>query len=604
MIHRKATTTAKGVNREARTAEVVFSSEDPIEDFPGFFQILSHDADAVDLGRLADGAAVLVNHDYSDHVGVVDRAKLSDDRKGRALLRFGQSARAQEIFSDVADGIRRFVSVGAKIIRAELDEEASSEERTVVRITRWQPVEISVVPVPADPGAMVGRSAQQQKVTVVEDNSAQLAQASKQGQSDALRAANEIMAIGEEFGIMEVCREFITAGKVSDSDILDLKRKGLDAYLKRKEKELEDAKTADPATNLGLSEPERKRFSVTRALNAQLENNWKGAEFELECSREISKVLDREPRGIFIPHDIQTRSYQHAGPRLQREMTTGGAGTGAELVGTMHDWGNFIEQLRNNVVAISAGATMLPGLRQNLDIPEKDGAATFAWLAESGTVTLSDLGTGTVSLSPKTLAGGVQATRRMMKQSLPAVDDLIMQDLAQGAAETVDLGILTGSGASNQPTGVANQTGVNTQVVNPAGQPTWAEVVGFETALGTDNALRGSLAWVTTSAVVGFLKTAEKSSGSGRFIMEAEANSMFGPRGTLNGYPVYITNAVAAGTMLFGNWSEALVGMWGVLDLRPDPYTAADSDALIIRAFQDMDVAVRHSVSFCKNVLT
>jgi len=256
-------------------------------------------------------------------------------------------------------------------------------------------------------------------------------------------------------------------------------------------------------------------------------------------------------------------------------------------------------------VVIAAGARLLPGLRQNLDIPKKTSGATFAWLAESGTVTLSDLGTGVVQLTPKTVGGGTQASRRMLKQSLPAIDDLIMQDLAEGAAEIIDLGALQGSGAANQPTGVVNVSGINTQIVNPAGQPTFAETIGFRTAVATDNALRGNLAYITTSAVSGFLMTTEKSSGSGRFIMEPVAGSMFGGSpNALNGYPVFESNAQTAGQILFGNWSELLIGMWGVLDLMPDPYGAANAGALIIRAFQDIDIGVRHAESFCKNVLT
>lgn len=546
---------------------------------------------------------MLVNHVHDDHVGVVERAEIGDDRKGRALVRFGESARAEEIWRDVVSGIRRHVSVGAHIHAAEIDNEASGEDLIVIRITRWEPVEISLASVPADTGAGIGRTREGSK-PMSEENHAAVKAAREEGQKALLTRVNEILAIGKEYGVLEMAQELVTTGKTTDADLDRFKKDAVDAYFQAKQDELERAAKDAPSTSLGLSEPEKQRYSISRAINAMLENDWSKAGFERECSREIEKLLDKEARGLFVPHDIQTRAYTPEGRQLKREMTTGGTGTGAELVGTMHDWGSFIEQLRNEVVVIRAGATMLPGLRQNLDIPEKDGNATFAWLAESGGVTLSDLGTGTVSLTPKTVGGGVKASRRMMKQSLPAIDDLIMMDLAEGAAETIDLGALEGSAASNQPRGVVNQVGVNTQIVNPAGQPTWSEVVGFETALGTDNALRGRLAWITTSAVVGFLKTEEKSANTGRYLLEAERGSMFGPQGTLNSYPLYTTNALTAGAMIFGNWAELLIGMWGVLDIRPDPYTAADEDAMIIRAFQDIDIAVRHPVSFCKNVLT
>ncbi len=588
------------MNREARTAEVVFSTEEPIEDFPGYVQVLSHDAAAVDLGRLNAGAAVLVNHAHDDHVGVVERAELSDDRKGRATLRFGESARAQEVWADVANGIRRHISVGANIRAAELDEAASTDDRRVIRITQWEPVEISLASVPADPGAGIGRSATEHKVTVMEpDNTAQLSQAKSQGTTDALKATAEIIAIGEEFGIMERCREAITMGKISDTEIMALRKEGMDSYFAKKQEEIERAATQAPATHLDLTEKEKQRFSVSRALLSVLEQNPKLAPFELECSQEISRTLDRSPNGIFIPHDVLTRNYDRKRVNeLRRAMGTGTTGAGEELVGTLHDWTNFIEQLRVNVVSMSMGATMLPGLRQNLEIPEKTSGATFTWLAEGGNASLTDLGTGNIDLTPKTVAGGVQATRRLLKQSLPAVDDLITQDLAEGAAEAIDLAIMEGTGTANQPTGIVNRTGVGTVLIATPGSPTWAEAVAFETTVNAANALRGSLGFVTTAAVFGSGKVTEKSSGSGRYVIEAEAGSMFGPQGTMNGYRIMTSEALTANRIIFGNWAEILIGMWGVLDLRPDPYTEAAQDALIIRAFQDMDTNLRHPVSF------
>ena len=586
------------MNREARTVEVAFSSETPIEDFPGVSHVLEH-GEGADLSRLNDSAPVLVNHDHNSHVGVVERAWIGDDRKGRALLRFGNSALANEVFDDVVEGIRRHISVGANIT-GDVERIEDGDEVTFL-VRNWQAAEISIASIPADTEVGIGRTQkpQAEKVTV-EDNKPDKA-AIERGVTERL---NELYAIGREYNCLDMAQEYATNGKTSDDDIISFKRSAVDKYIADKETELERLEQGDqkPVSAIGLSDSETKRFSVTRALNAMLENNWKGAEFERECSMEVATAIDREPNGFFVPFEVQTRRYER--PSIRREMTTGGAGTGAEHVGTFHDGANFIEQLRTNIAAVQAGARMLPGLRQNLDIPKKTSGATFAWLAESGTVTLSDLGTGQVQLSPKTVGGGTQASRRMLKQSIPAIDDLIMQDLVEGAAEIIDLGAIEGSGASNQPTGVINTTGINTQVVNPAGQPTYAEVVGFRTAIATDNALRGRMGWITTSAVSGFCMTAEKSSGSGRFIMEPTPGSMFGGApDNLIGYPVYESNQLTAGTMILGNWAELLIGMWGVLDLRPDPYTAANADALIIRAFQDIDIGVRHAESFCHNVL-
>ena len=141
----------RNLNIEARTAELAFSSETPVERFFGD-EILSHDRGAVRMQRMENGAALLVNHDSDQQVGVVESASLDADRTGRAVVRFGRSARAEEIFQDVIDGIRRHVSVGYLI------HDINESERGVVRVTDWEPLEISIVAVPADASVGVGRS--------------------------------------------------------------------------------------------------------------------------------------------------------------------------------------------------------------------------------------------------------------------------------------------------------------------------------------------------------------------------------------------------------------------------------------------------------------
>ena len=145
----------ESVDVEKRTVEVAFSSEEPVERWFGE-EVLSHAVGAVDLSRLNDGGAGLFNHDWDDQIGVIERAWIDADKRGRALVRFGNGAKAAEKFQDVQDGILRHISVGYSIVNFE--EEVSDDIRTFTA-TRWQPYEISFVTVPADPTVGVGRAA-------------------------------------------------------------------------------------------------------------------------------------------------------------------------------------------------------------------------------------------------------------------------------------------------------------------------------------------------------------------------------------------------------------------------------------------------------------
>jgi HK97 family phage major capsid protein len=142
------------VNAEARTAELSFSSETPVDRWYGR-EVLSHKPGACRLGRLQSGAPLLVNHDPEDHVGVIDSARI-DGGVGRATVRFSRTEDGENALMDVADGIRANVSVGYIIHALELT--SSDETGDTYTVTDWEPVEISLASIPADPSVGVGRA--------------------------------------------------------------------------------------------------------------------------------------------------------------------------------------------------------------------------------------------------------------------------------------------------------------------------------------------------------------------------------------------------------------------------------------------------------------
>ena len=146
------------VDVEARTATLAFASETPYERYWGI-EILDCTATSMRTGRLRSGANLLCDHDGTDVVGVIESVEIGPDRVGRAVVRFGKSARAEEVWQDVVDGIRRNVSVGYMIHKAQLVESADGVE--TYRVTDWEPFEVSLVSIPADASVGVGRSAEQ-----------------------------------------------------------------------------------------------------------------------------------------------------------------------------------------------------------------------------------------------------------------------------------------------------------------------------------------------------------------------------------------------------------------------------------------------------------
>ena len=118
-LHRAFAVERSAISEELRTVELAFASETAYERWWGI-EILDCTATAMRMGRLTSGGPLLCDHDTKDHIGVIESVQLGADRVARAVVRFGKSARAEEIFQDVLDAIRINVSVGYLIHQAVL----------------------------------------------------------------------------------------------------------------------------------------------------------------------------------------------------------------------------------------------------------------------------------------------------------------------------------------------------------------------------------------------------------------------------------------------------------------------------------------------------
>ena len=170
-------TTIDHVDTDSRTVELSFSSETPYGRWFGD-EILCHDEECINLERFNNGlGTVLFNHDRDAVVGHIEKVWL-DDNRGKALVRFDTDEQSETIFQKVQSGTLQGVSVGYAINRYEVleDEDTKSTNGRFTGpayvVTDWEPLEISIVSVPADPTVGVGRSAEEihTSIDTQEDN--------------------------------------------------------------------------------------------------------------------------------------------------------------------------------------------------------------------------------------------------------------------------------------------------------------------------------------------------------------------------------------------------------------------------------------------------
>ncbi len=140
-----------------RTVELSFSSEMPVERW-GASEILSHKSGAVMLERLNKTGCLLYNHNRDKVIGKVIKASVKN-RRGIATVQFDDDDESLIYYNKVKNGTLRNVSVG--YIVHEQQRTATGKDETMhvtYTATKWEPIEISIVSVPADISVGVGRS--------------------------------------------------------------------------------------------------------------------------------------------------------------------------------------------------------------------------------------------------------------------------------------------------------------------------------------------------------------------------------------------------------------------------------------------------------------
>ena len=586
------------IDDTARTVELSFASETPYERWWGI-EILDLAAPSVRLGRLTAGGPLLMDHDSRDHIGVIESVQIGADRVGRAVVRFGKSARAEEIYQDVKDGIRRNVSVGYMIHEAQLIE--TKDDQDSYRVTDWEPFEVSLVSVPADASVGVGRSAGEdspiqiippmpakEQVKMPEINVEEIREDARKAEH---KRSQEIIAMGQMF--KEHGAESVAAECLRNGQSVDETRAAIMAKIG----------SAKPQTaTIGLSDKEARAFSFVRAINALANPTdrkaQEAARFERECSDAVGSKMNRGAQGFFVPVEVQTR-----------DLLVGTASAGGNTVATNLLAGNFIDMLRNKMALTGLGAQFLTGLIGQIAIPRQTSGATAYWVAENGAPTESQQAFDQVTMSPKTLGAFTDISRKLLLQSSMDVEGFVRNDLATVIALAIDLAGINGSGASNQPTGILNTAGIGSVAGGTNGLiPTWSNIVDLESAIAVANADVGSMGYLTNAKVRGKLKQVSKVSGQNGFIWDNDSVNGY-QTGVSNQVPSNLTKGTASAicsAILFGNFSDLIIGQWGSLDLMVDPYTGSTAGTVRVVALQDVDVAVRHAESFAamKDALT
>lgn len=396
-----------------------------------------------------------------------------------------------------------------------------------------------------------------------------------------LDRTSAIFALGEQHKCPKLAQDAVKSG-VSVEDFKDTVLKTV--Y---------DAKKVEAVNpDIGMTESEADRFSITRAIRNIAE--FKPLDgIEREASEATAKIARREPKGFFIPHDVMKRSFARNIAAVMNALSAGDATKGGYLIGTDVLTADMIEMLRNKELVSQLGARTLGGLVGNIAIPRMTGGATAYWLPESGSVTPTDQAFGQLGLTPHRLVGDTAYSKELIMQTSVDVEAFVREDLMTVLAIARDLAAINGSGASGEPQGILNVTGIG--AVTFGGAPSWAKVVDFETQVANANADVGQMAYLTTPTVRGKWKTTVKFANTAATLWE---NGDAPGRGLVNGYRAEATKQVPSDKVIFGNWADLILAEWAGVDVVVDPYSLKKTGQIEVTITLWCDNGVRHAGSF------
>lgn len=244
----------------------------------------------------------------------------------------------------------------------------------------------------------------------------------------------------------------------------------------------------------------------------------------------------------------------------------------AFTVGTDHDdmvatdLQTILDPLRAQNVLAKAGAKFLTGLRGDIQYPVLT-AASVGWVAENGTA--AD-GAGTISsktISPKRLSAYIDISKQFLVQDSASCEQAIMRDLVNAINDKLEATIL--GKESDDPGHFSlfyNQT--------PTAISAFGDLCDLEATVEDANIFGKMSYLVSPKAKAGLKKMTQKAT---KLVLEGS---------DIEGTPVYSstnvgkgvgsgTPFVQSGNLIYGDFTNLIIGQWGGLDLVIDPYTQA-----------------------------
>ena len=556
--------------RDAKFYEGTIATDTPVMREHGEEEILVMHPKSIELHTKE--VPLLENHDMNKQIGIVENIRLVG-KKLMGQIRFANDSYSQMLKEDVDDNIRQNLSIGYRI----LDYVYEGAKKMV---TKFSIHEVSLVPIPADQNAGIGRSMSNADYFVRNVNlqGKKMEEKLSRNQKKNLREEiSEIRALAKRHNMDDLGDDAIDSGM------------SLNEFRKLILKEIDNSEPLStgkaPMINLRSSD---ETYSISNAIRGCINPKEKGIEHEISQDYQRNQELKNE-HGVIVPTEAVLG---------QRTMTVGNL---AGNVSSISDASKLIPFVQRTGVYSSMGLTEFAGFNSDVKVPRGTSAVTSSFLSLDGSADITE-GTPTmdsVSFSPTSLGCFTEVSHKLLLQSSVDMDNYLRNLMSESIANKLDLAVIHGSGSSGQPTGMLNATGINTETYSSA--IAYADLANALSTLANDSIPLSSLVWVVNPAEYGSLQVKDKGTDTGAYLLETENNpNDINQVGNMLGYPCYVSEHVPAGEVLLARPQHSALAFFGGLELDVNPYQDFQKGVVGIRAIQDFDFEVLNANSICK----
>lgn len=590
------------INSDNRTVEVAFCSETPVaREIEGklYNEVLLCNPENVDLSRLNNSGAVLFNHDRDHLIGKVLAARIDSDKVGRAVLQI--STAAEKEWEQINEGVLTHISFGYTVNDYRI-------EGNIIYVTRFTPYEVSLCTIPADVSAGVGRSLinnndDNQKDMIMEDeNEIESTEPEIKDDSDVVSTEVESEEEVEESKEEETTEpeeevrmsdEELLALMANRPDLLEQMINKSDVEEQREEvqestddSEVEDStdeverkrelESIGVVLNIDVSEAIEKGISVEdfkRTLNTKTNPNH---DKEIKMEKSVLNGLIRS----LSEGNFAGKTEIPAGDFVRTSTTVGGAALVKEVYAD-----SYIDVLRAQSVFATLPVQVFANLEGegNLVLPRLSAEFTdnFGYVTEGAPSPSYNAAFEKITLKPEIFTGSVELTRTLIKSASTA-EQYIQNAMVKGAALKLERLIL------------ADVVAAAPEVTLTAALSKEDVINALATLAAANVRVENVVAIVhpTTAAVL--RTTLDGSNTSAKYLLQG----YMGDGILADSVRIVESTQVAAGAIVFGDWSNIIMAQWGSVTMDRDDTTQRNSMGIVLRTFSFQAHALAHDEAF------